>query len=307
MLVSIVIAVYNVEKYLRWCLESVINQSYKNIQIICVNDGSTDSSLKILQSYARQDSRIEIIDLENGGVSRARNAGIAAAKGSFITFVDGDDELKKNAIERAVTHIDDDIDVVWFEPEIIYQANAEMKNGDAWYYTVKGNGKQRVSDKLLLTGDINVWDKLFRLSVIKKYNIQFPEGLIFEDATFTYNFLPVARNVYLLPEKLYIYYRHPSSIMASTFSKRENYSICHIFILDHIYNFWMKHDLIRFRKWIFQRICINYFENAMRTVPDFEKARVVWEMTRRLRKWNIGCEEDDRLRRIQDGSYEISL
>ena len=182
-----------------------------------------------------------------------------------------------------------------------------MRRGDEWYYSLKGDGKRRVSDHILLTGDVNAWDKVFRLSTIQKYGLEFPQGMLFEDAPFFYNFMSIARQVYFLREKLYIYYRRPSSIMASTFQKRENYSIYHIFILDHIYDFWMKHGLMRFRKWIFQRICINYFDNAMRLVPDFEKARVVWEMTQRLRKWNIGCEEDDRLRRIQDGSYEISL
>ena len=195
MLISVVVAVYNVEKYIGWCLESIVNQTYKNLQIICVNDGSKDSSLQILEEYAKKDPRIEIVSQPNGGLSAARNAGMKVAKGEFITFVDGDDELKKNAIERVVAHIDDEIDAVWFEPEIIYQANAEMRRGDEWYYSLKGDGKHRVSDKVLLTGDVNAWDKVFRLSTIRKYGLEFPQGMLFEDAPFFYNFMSIARKV----------------------------------------------------------------------------------------------------------------
>ena len=98
-LVSIIVAVYNVEKYLKKCLDSIIKQSYRNIEIICVNDGSTDSSLKICEEYQEQDSRIIIITQKNQGLSAARNTGIKNSKGEFIAFIDSDDWVDPQFIE----------------------------------------------------------------------------------------------------------------------------------------------------------------------------------------------------------------
>ena len=103
--VSIIVPVYNVEKYLRECLESIINQTFQDIEIICVNDGSTDNSRKILTEYAQTDSRIKITDKENGGLSSARNAGLKIAQGEFISFIDSDDWVDKTMIEKLYNNI----------------------------------------------------------------------------------------------------------------------------------------------------------------------------------------------------------
>ena len=111
--VSIIIPVYNVEKYLDKCLKSVLNQTYKNIEIIVINDGSTDNSLKICKKY--KDKRIVLIDKENGGVSSARNKGLELASGKYITFVDSDDWLELDAIENMVSFIEkENVDFVRF-------------------------------------------------------------------------------------------------------------------------------------------------------------------------------------------------
>ena len=95
-LITIIIPIYNVEKYLRECLDSVINQTYKKLQIILIDDGSNDNSGKICDEYKEKDNRIEVMHKANGGVSSARNAGLKIAKGDYITFVDGDDYLDKD-------------------------------------------------------------------------------------------------------------------------------------------------------------------------------------------------------------------
>ena len=97
--ISVIIPVYNVEKYLGQCLDSVVNQTFKDIEIICIDDGSTDSSLDILKKYAQIDSRIIIINSENNGVSEARNKGIERAKGDYIYFIDGDDYIDQQCLE----------------------------------------------------------------------------------------------------------------------------------------------------------------------------------------------------------------
>ena len=120
--ISVIVIMYNVEKYIEKCLDSIINQTYTNLEIICINDGSTDNSLDIVKKYAKRDNRIKIISYNyNSGPSFARNTGILESTGDFISFIDGDDQLVKNAYERMVYHIQDDIDIIWFEPKIIYE------------------------------------------------------------------------------------------------------------------------------------------------------------------------------------------
>lgn len=102
---SVVVPVYNVEKYLPECLDSLINQTYKNIQIICVNDGSTDNSLEVLNRYKEKDNRIIVVDKQNGGVSSARNAGIESSNGDYITFIDADDYVDLDAYKNCVNII----------------------------------------------------------------------------------------------------------------------------------------------------------------------------------------------------------
>ena len=118
--VSVIIPVYNTENYLRACLDSVVNQTLRDIEIICVNDGSTDNSLSILKEYAQKDSRIVLINQKNAGVSVARNNAIAVAKGEYLAFLDSDDWFEPDAVETAYFKISQDkTDVVIFAQKII--------------------------------------------------------------------------------------------------------------------------------------------------------------------------------------------
>ena len=112
-LVSVVLPIYNVEKYLPKCLDSVVGQSYENIEIICVNDGSPDNSIAVLESYAEKDSRIIIINQENTGLSGARNTGIEAATGDYIIFLDSDDWMDAEAVETAMQYAEKADTVMW--------------------------------------------------------------------------------------------------------------------------------------------------------------------------------------------------
>lgn len=308
--ISVVVPVYNTKKYLGRCLDSLMAQTYKNLEILCVNDGSTDNSQKILEDYAAKDSRITIIVQENGGLSAARNTGIAHATGTFVSFVDSDDELVSCAYEKIMECFSDDVDVVWFEPRIIYEDYAiyqHIGRSDANYYNLKYSGRTYITDKVLLDSDVNAWNKVIRLSKIKETGVLFPKGMLYEDSVFYWNFFSLVKNVFFLKEKLYIYYRHSQSIMADTFAKKAGKAIYHIYLLDFIYNFWKEHNLLQNRKDTLQKICASYFSNAMRNVADFEKALVVWEMCRRLREWNIGHDTEPILECIRDGKYDIAF
>lgn len=114
--VSIIVPVYNVESYLAKCLDSCINQNFTDMEIVCVNDGSNDSSVEILQAYSKFDSRIKIINKKNGGLSSARNAGIAEACGKYIMFVDSDDWISSDAVGKLYKNAEDNnSDVVIFD------------------------------------------------------------------------------------------------------------------------------------------------------------------------------------------------
>ena len=103
--ISVVVPVYNVEKYLKQCLDSILVQTFSNIEIICVNDGSTDNSRKILEEYKKRDFRIKIVDKKNGGLSSARNAGMKVATGEFYSFIDSDDWIDKTMLEKLYENI----------------------------------------------------------------------------------------------------------------------------------------------------------------------------------------------------------
>lgn len=128
-LVSVIIPVYNAENYIRKCLDSVLAQTYTNLEIILIDDGSPDNSGKICDEYARRDERIKVIHKENGGVSSARNAGLDVAKGEYIGFVDPDDYIDSEMYEYIIGNFDDETDIVEFNFYYVYE-NGDKKNHD---------------------------------------------------------------------------------------------------------------------------------------------------------------------------------
>lgn len=172
--VSIIIPVYNVEKYIRQCLESVINQTYKNIEIIVINDGTKDGSMKIVEEYL-EDKRIKIINKNNGGLSSARNKGIEEATGEYIYFLDSDDWIEKDTIEVLVKN-SKDVDIIganfFYFDEI---TKIKEKNKDISDDIEKGEYS------LNHCTEIMVWNKLYKYSFLKEKNLTFIEGIIHED------------------------------------------------------------------------------------------------------------------------------
>ena len=175
--VSVIIPVYNVEEYLRQALDSVINQTFDDIEIICVNDGSTDNSLKILEEYAGLDNRILIINQTNKGVSVARNVGINQATGEYIIFVDPDDWIEDNLVEEAYKKIyKENLDIVSFG-HICYA-------GDGSYKSHSFNILEKLKNEKFFTVDIIVrglvhcvWDKIYKREFIINNQILFPKNI----------------------------------------------------------------------------------------------------------------------------------
>lgn len=217
-LISVILPVHNVAPYLRECMESVINQTYKNLEIICVDDGSTDESPAILDEYAARDPRVRVIHQRNRGVSVARNTGLDLASGECVAFVDTDDYLEPTAYEIAVSKMSDDVDVVYFLPKIIGDDCPRKKWYEKNYGRIVPEGCYGIEDELVISHlDFNhVWCKLFRRSAIEREHIRYIAGFRYEDVDFSMKFACTCRGVYMLPLKLYNYRVAAQSFMAST-------------------------------------------------------------------------------------------
>ncbi len=140
-LISIIMPVYNVERYLEDSIESIIKQTYHNIEVICINDGSTDSSLEILESYAKHDSRIRIISQENHGASSARNAGLKVATGEYVYFFDSDDTLKEDTLKLIIDEFNRyQSDIVLFDGTTIYETTELEEKVSTISYALSKNG-----------------------------------------------------------------------------------------------------------------------------------------------------------------------
>lgn len=178
--ISVIVPVYNVEQYLPQCLDSIINQTFKDIEIICVNDGSTDSSGLLLTEYANKDSRIKVIHQKNQGVSIARNIGIVASTGEYVSFIDGDDWLDLDAYQNLVSALSPKTDILFYNNRCTYIDGSLHKNN-------KGIEAKNIDDieyriqKLCSV----VTNSIIRRSLIEEHRIRFSEGVCFgEDGLF---------------------------------------------------------------------------------------------------------------------------
>ena len=211
--VSIIVPVYNVERYLKECLDSVINQTLKEIEIICVEDCSTDNSLSILEEYAKSDSRIKVIRNEtNKGLSTVRNIAMAEATGEYIAFLDSDDYVDLSTYEKAYNLAKkNDLDCVLFKTSTVDDKTGEIKDNLDYFALKPFEGFEKPifnnKDTVDFTCNIcvQVGSKLLRREFLQQHNITFPDGLIFEDEPFFYNFYLNADKISLLDENLYYY------------------------------------------------------------------------------------------------------
>lgn len=207
--VSVVVPVYNVERFLRECLDSVLAQTFTDYEVICVNDGSTDSSPEILEEYVEKDSRIRVINQENGGLSAARNTGMDNACGEYIAFLDSDDYLDPEMLEKTVAKADAvEADIVIFDYWLYFDSTGEMGTyRDQGIYS-RLNGKVfTLEDQPEMAQFIGVWDRLFRRSFLEEHGSRYPEGRIYEDVTFCVETELVAKRIALLSDHLYYYRR----------------------------------------------------------------------------------------------------
>ena len=216
--VSVVIPVYNVEPYLNICMDSVVNQTLDDIEIICINDGSTDKSLDILNSYAEKDDRITVISQENGGHAVATNKGMKLAQGKYLYLMDSDDMLDLEALEKTYTVAEEKkVDFVLFQAmnydeatDRTYANEMYSMNRLADFVGEKIFDYKDIGD-LAFTISVTPWTKLYKREFVEKCGATFPEGLIFEDNVFFWEVFFSAKRIYFLKEHLFTRRWHDAS------------------------------------------------------------------------------------------------
>lgn len=229
--VSIIVPVYNVEKYLKKCLDSLINQTLKEIEIIIVNDGSTDNSELIIKIYTENyPDKIKVINKENGGLSDARNYGIPYATGEYIAFLDSDDYVELDTYEKMYNKAkEDDSDLV--ECDFIWEYPDRKKVDTGKIYKNK--------KEMLTYARVVAWNKLIKRSLIEEHKIEFPKGLRYEDVEFFYKMVPYYNKVSFVKEPLIHYIQRSSSI-----SNTQNERTKEIFtIMDNVIEYYKENNL----------------------------------------------------------------
>ena len=220
-LVSIILPIYNVEKFLSTSIGSAINQTYKNLEIVLVDDGSKDNSGKICDEYSKKDKRIKVIHKVNGGLSDARNAGLDIAKGEYIYLLDSDDYIETTAIEKCVDRLEqDNSDLVIFnfrycdeEGNTIESTSKEIDVKSIWSIDDFWNYIDHPDNKEVSIASVVAWNKLYKKEIFD--NLRYIKGRINEDSLIITDIIVKVNKISYISEKLYSYRMRSGSIMAS--------------------------------------------------------------------------------------------
>lgn len=227
--VSVIVPVYNVETYVRKCIKSLVSQTLEDIEIIVVDDGSTDNSMEIVEEFAKEDSRIKIYHKQNGGLSDARNYGLQNAKGKYVAFLDSDDyvkpELYQKMYEKAKKEKSDMVECNFFW-EYRNRANKKLKEDIGEKY----NNQFEMMEKARVVA----WNKLYKRELIERVGVEFPKGLRYEDIEFFYKLIPYIENVSFVKEPMIYYVQRKESIANTQNEKTQD-----IFeIFEHVFEYY---------------------------------------------------------------------
>lgn len=266
-LISVVVPVYNVEKYLHQSIESIINQTYKNLQIILVNDGSTDNSGKICDEYAAKDSRITVIHQRNQGAGAAKNTGLDLVTGEYVSLIDSDDSIESEFYEKMISAMDRyNSDVV----QCLF-SNVFVRNKYKRDYIFPSKVSRVLNTKkflfeILYDWKYSVfWNKLFKSSLLK--DIRFPVGRKIDDEFFTYKLICNAKKIVNINDCLYNYRMRKTSVMNNNFKYK--------LILDRIICFKDRYEYVSAKylglEFYYYNHLHNFLLQSSKKYPDSEK------------------------------------
>ena len=279
--VSIIVPVYNSQSYLKECIKSLLSQTLKEIEIILINDGSTDNSLQILSNFALKDSRIKIISKENNtGMSDARNLGLEISNGEFIGFVDSDDFVQKETFEIAYKAAKkDNIDVVEFKNINFYERKQNKPNIINNNFDINGNIKN-VKD-CWEEIKIEIWSKIYKNDLINKYKIRFVHDLYGEDFCFNLMIFPRIKKIKFIPGIFYIYRRRKGQLTKQNFL---NKFLKMKKILYIIPKNWEKDNLIKGNEiWLLEILIYIYQKRGKRR---FKIAKEFYNIIKKIKVFN---------------------
>lgn len=219
--ISVIVPVYKAEQYLPQCIESILSQSYGDLELILVDDGSPDNSGAICDQYASKDIRVKVFHKENGGVSSARNLGIEKAQGEWITFVDADDAIEPNTLSKCSTYFDG-VDAVRFSMKYVYSEDGKQTVN----YVLSELSKEEYISKILLRDTIlGVCGGVYKMKLFKDYNIRFNQNLINgEDWVVLLAVVLLANSIKLLNEPLYRYSKYNETACTKVFDLNRSIS-----------------------------------------------------------------------------------
>lgn len=281
--VSVIVPIYNSEKTIKKCMDSIINQNYTNIEIILVNDGSKDKSLNIISEYEKKDARIIIINQENKGLSGARNTGIKSATGKYITFVDSDDYIDKDMIQNTLKIFEKyDCDIVRNNYKLAYQdGNIEFRKelyGDKDKLIDLQDKKTKLIEKILL-GKIQSYSPLLTIKkeLLKNNKLLFDEDILFmEDIVFFIKLLLIAKNMFFINEPKYYYYQSNSSSLTKN-QKSYIKNMKNILIIKQRIEYILRHNLrdidkyIKIMNTVYTNALIGYLRIAIKNNQDYSQ------------------------------------
>ena len=250
--ISIIVPVYNVEKYIKKCINSILSQTFKDIEIILVNDGSTDHSGKICDDFAEMDSRIRVFHKKNGGLSDARNFGINHAIGDYLGFVDSDDYISEDMYDFLYSN------AIKYKADIstcgIYNVHKGKKIEINEHYSSLANKKEAI--ELVLDGKFlvaNAVSKLYKKEIFN--NIRYPQGKIGEDAAVILEVLNACNRIYIDTTQKYYYYHRGGSITSNSFTKKD-FDIIDIWENNEL---WINNNYPDLYSKVHTRVCWAYF------------------------------------------------
>lgn len=221
-LLSVIVPVYNVAEFLPRCIESIVNQTYKNLEILLIDDGSSDNSAQICNNYAEHDSRIKVIHKKNGGQGSARNVGLSLCRGEYITFVDSDDWLAEDIYEHSMNLINENnVDIASFNCIETKDETVRFEESENQLQIVK---KENILKDYLYRGQTDrapftVWRKIYRKDILE--DIQFDENRINEDITFNFKALAKAEKLIHTSKIGYYYFQGNKSTTRNGLKKRD--------------------------------------------------------------------------------------
>lgn len=245
--ISIIVPVYNAEKYLARCIDSLINQTYSNIEILLINDGSQDNSLNIIIEYAEKYSQIRFFKQKNAGPATTRNIGLDNASGEYIMFCDSDDAFEPSMCEDMllVMH-DQQVDLVMCNIYLHHKKGSVVPKEQETFWFALRKGRYVSGSPALRNMNIMVWNKIFKRSIILDFGIKFPDRLSTEDSAFIYQYMSVIDSAYMLNKPLYNYFvANPYSVTYKFSGDQIKISdlLDKVSILGFTYNFMTKHNV----------------------------------------------------------------